>query len=1124
MAKVKFTEDQKRVVEHNDGNILVSASAGSGKTHTMISRLIRLITEGKSSLKRVLALTFTESAASEMKEKLRSALIKSINETGNEKLVKELGEIASADISTIDSFCKRLVKKYFFEVGVSPDFAIADEAVSLSLKKEAVDKTFSEFYASKNQKFKSLVDKYSPKRKDDDLREIVSWIYEKCSSCENEEELFEKTLYYYTNEGYEELKKEYKLLLDRNLKKLVREVEEISQGFQDLNYLRSAEFCEALISDMQNFINGDSVYVYKTKYSIKLFSSSKMDEEGNALKELVTKSRDKLVKIIADANDCLTDDETAKERNAILSEHTNLIFSLVKRYGEIYSELKREENLLDFSDLERQTLELLKKDAVRESVKDCYDYIFLDEYQDVNGVQEAIMGLISKDNTFMVGDAKQSIYGFRGCRPEFFEEKFKKMKALGVGAEKLNENFRSAPAVIEMVNKVFSYSMTEEVYGQRYKNNAELVHGGLFDDEHQGRAELHLLIKSKNKKTDTLVPEVYDLLKDAMKEEQSDVNLTAGLVAKIVEEELNKTYYDAKEGVTKKIEYKDIAILTRDRNSKYVADLIKGLSLIGIPTVTDSKETITDYPEIRSLTSLLELTTGYYKDLPLAMLMKSPIGGFTNEELAEISLAYGECGEESKKREGFSYAVLHFAKSEKGELAEKTRAFLEYLNGIRELSAFLSAHDLLSRVIEEKNIEAYLLASKRGEQKLARVRFLLSASEGEGKNYSTKEFLRLIKTNPNTLKATIFGGEDSVKVMTIHASKGLEFPVVIVCGLEKKHNIKDQSSPILYERNHGFASKYYDDNSRLIYPTILRGVIKERIKEQTIKEELRLFYVALTRAIYSLNLTYLTEQDTRKDYFNGADKFIDYIPGNIPKTEYTEEDINVSNGLAETRKVLISEINQTEIKLIKDRMNYIYPYKSDTTLPLKTSVTEANSLNKTEYYKVEELVREYTDKTDTKKGTIAHRFLELYDFDQMPQVKEYAKKLIDNGLISSEELDEINLERIGDAINGGAFNGLKDKKLYREKRFLVNLPASEVLGVDSKEEILLQGTIDLLAVGENEAMVIDYKYSSASPEKIKERYSKQLNLYALAVEKVLGKKVVSKTVINLISGQTIEID
>ena len=331
---------------------------------------------------------------------------------------------------------------------------------------------------------------------------------------------------------------------------------------------------------------------------------------------------------------------------------------------------------------------------------------------------------------------------------------------------------------------------------------------------------------------------------------------------------------------------------------------------------------------------------------------------------------------------------------------------------------------------------------------------------------------------------------------------------------------------MLFSRDYGFAVYAYDDQKRVIKDTLLRQVIKAEMAEELIKEEMRLFYVATTRATYSLHLTINAKNYENKVSPKRASCFAHFIPSILNATEHSKSDIEMQSVSAQTRKVYIINPNQSEVEKMRKNFAFSYPYQSDTILPLKGSVTSVmkNGAQESDERAVFAVDYEEQGLTDTEKGTIAHKILECFDFASKVDVFIQSKQMVESGILTKDEVEKVDLTRLDSALNGGAFSGIDTKTLYRERSFLVDIEADKILQTDSKEKVLLQGVIDLLVIGEDGAEIIDYKYSALGVEGLKTRYKKQLDLYAYAVEKLLGVKVIKKTVVNIFTGHTAKID
>lgn len=1112
-----LTKEQQKVINHTSGNILVSASAGSGKTHTMIERAIRLITQEGVKVNEMLCVTFTEKAALEMKERLKTALIKRIEESKEEYLKQQLTEIATSDISTLHAFCAKLIRTYFFTVGVAPDFSVLDESESMVIKYRSVEKTFKKFYDDGESWFYTLIDRHAKARSDSELKEIILSAYDFCNSEADPELLMQRSLDNYTKLAFKNLNLEYKSLFDKEIKKLIPKVEKALCMFEEQSFEKGSIFARNLLNDMQKMFCAKDFYQMKEFSDYKLAASfgTIKDSAIKEQKEAVMSVRDSVVKLVKQHLKLIgTSFDEDYEKYVISREHTEWFLRVLRKFSDVYDNEKREENALDFNDLEHFALKILQDEQILLEIKSKYKYIFVDEYQDTNGVQESIINKIENANLFMVGDVKQSIYGFRGCRSEFFTNKDNLMTANGQAVVRLNENFRSAKNVVNTVNDIFSYCMTDKVYGENYASKSELVYGQTFDEQALGRTELHF-INRVEKEQEIEKPRVYDILEEKPKIKVDHTTYTASLVAKIINQELEKQVYDSKKKEFRRVNYGDIVLLTRSKDTEYVRDLVSGLARRGIPIESDTTVNVLDYAEIKTAVNILKLIDCFSQDVPLVSALKSPIANISDEELMEISLAFRNDG----KRGNFYQAFNHYVDNHNTLLRVKLVNFIDYFNKIRAVADFVGAHDILQKIINDNNFKGYLLATVGGKEKVIRLNRFISASVVADRKLTVREFLNRIETCPKAFSLSELASENTVRAMTVHASKGLEFPVVIMCGLERAFNDKGDYSEILFDRNFGFAVKTYFDDSRTKEETVLREVVRSKFKEERIKEEARLFYVATTRAEYSLHLVCSAKEDKRKEEFIGATCFLDFIPSHIPATVYEEDDLALESMQNGNRKVLIgdADINCLQ-KMVKDYSNE-YSFVADTTLPLKYSVTSAVHQEK------EDLTPTYVlfdgDVTDTEKGNIAHKFLENFDFYSGEDVFLQADRMAFNGVISKEDFDKINLTKIKNALSSEVFNQIKGASFYREKSFLVQIPAHILIGANSQENILLQGVIDLLAVKDNVAYILDYKYSALEKNSLRARYEKQLELYAYAVEKSLGLKVEKKVLVNLFTGDTI---
>lgn len=1111
----EYTKEQRQAVFHDKGDILVSASAGSGKTYVMIERLIRLVSEKKAGVKDILAVTFTEAAASEMKEKLKKALNDKISE-GNLSLIPEVLEVSTADISTMHSFCGKLIRTHFYTVGVAPDFKIIDAQQASTLKEDCMQKTFRELYESKEPWFINLLDCHAKKRLDGGLKALVFSLYDFFESEADPEKSYSVFEELYSEKGFEAVCKDYKKLIDE---KLINYLDRLKICINYLNakgLKKGSDFCLQLFNDLSSMLSENLFGLKKFEnYSLKLSFETKLSEEATKIKEETKEIRESVKDLIKEACASFSDSISERQKLPHLMEHAKNLVKVLRAFKQTYANAKSQDNLLDFNDLEHFALKVLQDDTAREAIQAKYKYIFIDEYQDTNGVQESIINMLSSNNVFMVGDEKQSIYGFRGCRPEFFRDKFEKMKKNGQTTVVLNDNFRSCQAVLDAVNQIFGYAMTSEFYGSDYRGNFDLKNGKVYPDEYQGRFALHYFHKTRAEKAPPETPRVYDVLEELDKPEDEEISGEVALICDIILKELGKEYYDFKEKTTKRIGYSDIAILAGHSGNAYVTKMVNGLVSRNIPVTSSVKQNLCDFPEIMLFIALLNLLDNSKQDIPLATVLKSPIVGLTDEDLAEIVTYFRN----AKEIGGFYSAVDFYAENNQSEIAKKLIKFKNYLEKTRLLADYYGASDILERVILDCSLMPYFYAQTNGESAVRRIKQFISLARSGSTKQTIKEFLKKIKASPESFQVAECNEENTVRVMTVHASKGLEFPVVIVVETASRFiGSGVGGDEVLLDREYGFALKYYDVEERKTSETILRSLIKLKAKNDNMKEAMRLFYVATTRAKYSMHLVYGSSKDNRKERFTGAKAYVDFIPLCIESKNYQAEDFDFINLKDEKRTVLLSKSDIHAEEQMRKNFSFRYPCLEETALPLKTGVTTAIKDSQEDvhvYYVYQE------DKTDAERGVIAHKIMELYN----PNGKDFltqVQNMIDDGCLTKEQVEKINLSRLKKVIEDGALKNFTGK-LYREQPFMVNVPANLIFPVATEENVLVQGIIDLLEINGETARIADYKYSALTVDSLVSKYRKQLDLYTYAVEKVTGKKVVERVLINVYSGETVKI-
>lgn len=1207
----KFTPEQRRAVTETEGNMLVSASAGSGKTYVMIERLIGIVLDGKAKVSEILAVTFTEAAAAEMKQKLVSALRKRLIDGGDNSAVRAaLDEVPSASISTIHKFCADLLRSYFYEIGLDPAFKIADETAACEIRNAAADKTFSELYDAGDEDFLYLVRIFRSGRSDAELKKVIKKTAEFALSEKNPEEFLEKCGSSPTEKEFEEIENELAAMLKERAAALLPSFENAREVLRAAGVKKPDDYFDEVAARLKEIVAEPDLVRISAVCSSGVRKAPSVPGDLEDEKKAFDDLKKKLGKLFEDGEALLDGGEEAAKTAFLSTERTVKALSrLAILYKNKYDEMKADESLVDFSDLEHLAYKLLTtSENALASVRNKYKYAFCDEYQDVNAVQEAILNLVSPHGLFMVGDVKQCIYAFRGCNPDIFASKFAAFEvcekrvgsviAVGkadaefydnvgkVNAENydndgkavaLAENFRSADGVLKAVNNVFSATMTEKSSRINYAKNP-MKPGGLYP-ENTGYAAMHVIVGEKEKRESPTG--VYDLVRDAETEDEPDSFYEGLLVGELIEKELGKPIFDIKLGDTRPAEPKDVAVLLR--NSKgFATDVIKTLSRLNVPVSSAAKDPVVDYPEIKLLIDILRLIDFYADDSPLIAVMKSSVGGFDEEELAAIrafapssrsrslpvssSLVAPENDEEKRKTPTFLECVEYYLKEGSDEkLREKVARFDEYFKKIRLLAEFCGAGEILVRIIKECSLDLEILTGRLGELRLERVNRFVAESEKGGVKLTVGEFLKKIENSGDEISVAEAGGSNSVTVMSMHSSKGLEFPVVIIAGLGRQFNASDERDVLLLSKTRGFAPYCYDEQAMTKITTLKRELVKNETRRATAREELRLLYVAMTRAQSKLHLVTSAELPAERNETTAslARKFTDYFsPCDMPVIIHDKTDIKTFGRAGETRNILVGEARESLKEKISESVSFRYPFEADTILPVKravTSISEEMSETKPVVFGVDGddlyednydvFYGDFYDDTDfaedslfgdasdgnkkgkitvgkgkaNERGTAYHKFLENLDFNAKSVDNELIRQLSQGVLLPEQAklLDKNTLKKI---VNSGVFARLDGYKIYREQPFVAGFSAKEVGYEKAEGEILVQGIIDLLAVKGDEAIILDYKATGKSREEMLGKYKTQLEIYKKAVEKVMKLKVKKTILFNVFTCETVEVE
>ncbi len=1147
MNKQSLTKAQELAIYGNFKNVLVSASAGSGKTFVMINRVIRLIVEERAHLNEILCVTFTELAAREMKQKLADAINKEIEKSSGakrERLLLELEYLPTAQISTIHAFCSGLLREFFYEAGLDAGFKMLDGDESKSIANRAIDRLFEDLYETEDQNLKVVLPYYFNKRKDVLLKASIIEVYSSLISEAHPLEILKSGERFYQKQGLYEIYEFFK-------KEFLKRIEEVNEE------LKTAIYCLSQTSKFYDFACDIENLLDRAKNSNNIFDMQSVITQTKLRKPSVLKNdpeeyqqEDEVVsKFYYGPFASLKKDISAVEVCGEMEDLQNLegalpvyraLCEIIKKFFEAYKKEKSEENAVDFSDLEHLTFQLLSQNEdVRKEIQDRFKFVFTDEYQDTSGIQEEILQLVSNDNRFMVGDLKQSIYNFRGSSPEIFKNKFENSTTVDLLNEKqfelltsdstlpnnltncvinLDKNFRSTYAVLQSVNNLFSNVMFNSFGGVDYKNNPMVV--GAEYPETEGCVTAYMVEKSVAEENE--IQGVYSVVKHLEKIKNSTFS-EGEAVAQIIADIYGKPFFDIKSGTQKNIDYGDITILLRNANNtadKFVKQLIRA----GIPVSASTKNSIGEYAEVQLAINVLQLINGFNQDIPLVAVLKSPIGKLTDSELMQIR--------KNHQRGSFCDAYREFLLNGSGYLWEKLNAFDGYFKGIRALADFMPCDQLLTKIMRDSYWDIQLISTPTGDMKLARLNRFIQASGA--KKQSIGEFLQGLEQTLKSLTMD-YSEENSVKIMSIHASKGLEFPVVILANTANLYSKEDYKGEFVVNKKYGVAICSKDLKTMVQRENAFRALVRYTNKKALKEEELRLLYVAMTRAKNRLYVTgSFSGKNRGKPDFEIPPKEVhgpcdgqtasSYLSV-FARTDFLvkEWDKTRISGFEEKqpRQVLIGESNKELKQQIQRNLNFKYEYMQDLRLPVKRSVTAVAHSNEDEA--PFEYAPIYGD-SSAEKGTAYHRFLETCDFNNSDTETEF-NRLIAARLLTEEQEKLIDLTRLKAILKMPVFNSLKGYTLYREQPFTCMIPANMIEpDYSGSEEILVQGILDLLAVKDDQAVIVDYKYTTLkNAEDIIRRYEMQLKLYGYAVKKVLKLNVKKLLIVDIYSAREIEI-
>lgn len=1099
---MKFTSEQQRVIELHNSNILVSAAAGSGKTAVLVERIIRMICDGEhpADIDRLLIVTFTNAAAAEMRERIAAGITARLEtDPGNEHIQKQSALLHNAQITTIDSFSLFLIRNHFNEIGLDPDFRVADEGEIKLLQQEVLAQLLEDAYAGQfvpeaPEQFHACVEYFCPGGRESVLEQHILNLSRYAGSFPWPAEWLEERKNDYAAGDMEALvHSDYGQYLTERVNRTVegcleklREVKRLCE-LPDGPYMYG-ELTEAEIEQLERLTSCKDLEEQAAKVPAVTFArlpSKKDDSVDPAKRELAKAIRNSVKDTLSDLSESYfkTPLELAVEQGKACREPLRILLDLVLEFDRRLLAAKQERHLIDFSDMEHYALQiLLKREKVEESdgtgtdrtetkyrivpsdvameYRQYFQEILIDEYQDSNLVQEYLLSAISGEeegryNRFMVGDVKQSIYKFRLARPELFLEKYDTYQETGdLCRIDLAKNFRSRIQVVDAVNGVFSRIMSREIGGIAYDDKAALYPGAVYpaqEDPAYGSELLLIRKPEKGEREESGIGEQHAEGAGVLVDYDNVRQLEAlAIAARIKQLKGSLQVMEKSTGELRPVRYSDMVILLRT-TSGWDEEFKKILEQQGIPVYITSKTGYFGALEVQELLQFLRVLDNPRQDIPLFGVMQSVFGGFTQEEIAQIRSG-GEG--HSRKRMTLYEALKEVAQSgrtveegeeisagesagEEAELSQKADTFLQRIGHYRDLTPFTSIRDLLQRILDDYDYLNYVTALPAGSKRRANVEMLLTkASAFEKTSYfGLFHFIRymeqLEKYDVDYGEAdTLDENADVVRIMSIHKSKGLEFPVVFVSGLSKRFNMQDANQSLIVDMDLGVAVDYVDSVRRIKNKTLRRTVLSAKMKEDNLAEELRVLYVALTRAREKLILTAVLDKADEKwelaqmtgqerlTYldFCEAGSYMDFLLPILPQTgiavktlrtedlavEELREQLRMGDRREQLRLIACGETtltgdpeeNERKLMYLRERFAYQYPHPGLQKLYTKTTVSElkiAAMAEKDEAafhtFEEKEVVpyipgfrREQEKVSGAVRGNAFHRTMELLDF------------------------------------------------------------------------------------------------------------------------------------------------
>lgn len=1154
---MKFTDEQQNALAAR-GRVLVSAAAGSGKTAVLVEKVINLITDENEpvDVDKLLVVTFTNAAAAEMKSRISKRLsekIKEQPESFNLKRQKLL--LSSASICTIDSLCISLAREYFYKLGIPCDFKIADNSVINRLQNTCIDELLAENFENPDKDFLNLVSVFGGERADEKLKENIFKVYDYLCSLPFPEQYIEKVNSLYTDfdensilfdvvfDYASEIIKNSILSFSSAYEELLEEPELLS-GYGEAFAEIDAKLKRALdFTFKRDFVGIRNMLEYYSNARLKTVRNYSDEKFRERMKTAKGKAEDTFAKLKKVFN-CSCDDVYSDMRN--LAPIINKFFALTRDFSERLYEAKKENNAFGFSDIEEEVLKLLVKgengkifftDEAKE-LSEKYYAVLVDEYQDTNDLQNTIFNALSDNGKklFMVGDVKQSIYGFRKANPRNFLKSRNELPLYEKGSTRskviMSGNFRSSAEVCDFVNFLFYKLLTDKCGEMFYEQEDMLVPKVDFQPVDDNRVNLDIITASDDELTPT--------------ERQ------AYHIAHIIKEKVNGEPCITDDDSLRKAEFKDVCILLRSRGEIPVFSEI--LRAKNIPVWVDDNDGLLEEKEIVTIFSLLQVIDNPFSDVPLLSTLTSDIYNFTADEIAKIRAEY-------KDTELYRALILSKEKN------EKIADFIKEIDEFRSIAAISSVSKLISKILSATGYENTVYMYENGESCYCNLLLFKETAKAfeEGTKRGLSAFVGYIKRqikNGNTMQKALFAGENdnAVRIMTMHRSKGLQFPICILACLNKKFNRQDSSADVILTEKCGLGLNFIDKNRKIKYSTFPRNasVIENNAVAQS--EEMRLLYVAMTRAkdyLYMVGaddkieryidsiadeLSYEEKERFNPYFVQSCDSFLKMlVAGALTHKDGTDlrEIAEINRGCLSKGSLKINLIsavnfddevkaesaetrnfNEQKFRHLSETLSFKYPYKDLNKIFVKQS---ASALAHKEFssdfaFKNEPVFMHNQKLSAAEKGTAMHKFMQFCDFKSaQTSIIEEKERLTLEGKLTKAEADSLkeeNLKAFFDSKIGRRV--ITSENVFREQSFMIEVDAKAVyddLGEEfDNEKIIIQGFADLCFFDGDGLVIVDYKTDRADEEELVKRYKTQLDIYALALSQTFERKVTATAI------------